>query len=115
MVPFRRSFQRWTPDSTWPRWLKWIRPQVDISPVAGSPHPSEYDGMSVRQREAQARARAERLGLRVKRHAGRWYSLAEPNDEVVGVVRLPMTLPQLELELTRWEHQHLDGRDEMRP
>ncbi len=70
--------------------------------------------MSAREREAQARARAERLGLRVKRHAGHWYSLAEPDDVAVGVVRLPMTLPQLEHELTRWEHQHLDGSDEMK-
>jgi hypothetical protein len=55
--------------------------------------------------------RAERLGLRVKRHAGWWYSFRDPEEIGAGVVRLPMTLAQLELELTRREHQDLD-RDE---
>ncbi len=70
--------------------------------VSGSPRPQNNT-----TREQAARNRANALGLRVIKRGGR-YRLVELHSKLVPIDP-PMTLAQLEREITRLARDHVDG------
>jgi hypothetical protein len=70
--------------------------------VSGSPRPDNDAS-----REHAARARAKALGLKVVKRSGR-YRLVELHSKLIPIDP-PMTLDNLEREITRLARQHFDG------
>jgi hypothetical protein len=79
---------------------------ADVPTMAGSLLPSSPREPSRRDREQSCRNRAKPLGLLVFRTRGR-YLLQRRRSSVV--VEWPLTLDQLEDELSRREDDHIDG------
>ena len=87
--------------------LKSLGAVADVDLVAGHPETSST-GMGLRARQVAVRQRAEKIpGIKIRQRSGRyWLDGVQGN---VIAISAPMTLDELELELTRLTSEHLDG------